>query len=64
MQFFAPQVAALIRERDAILAPKAAESSWANVLDDRSIEVVASLPVAPEAQMLDLRNQLSRFSPE
>jgi hypothetical protein len=54
VRFFAPQIEALIRARDEALAPLAAKSGWEEVLEMRDIEVVARIPVAPEAQMREI----------
>jgi len=54
VRFFRPQIEALIRARDAALDPLAAKSGWEEVLELRDIEVVARMPVSPEAQMREI----------
>lgn len=56
--FFQPQITALIRARDEILAARAAESSWEEVFEDRELEVIACIKVSPEAQMRAIRNHM------
>ena len=63
VRFFGPQIEALIRVRDEVLDPLAAKSGWKEVLEARDIEVVARIPVAPEAQMREIISLLGGGPP-
>lgn len=62
-RFFAPQIEALIRARDEALVPLAAKFGWDGVLEMRDIDVVARIPVVPEAQMREILSLLGGMSP-
>jgi len=63
VRFFSPQIEALIRARDDALTPLAAKSTWEEVLELRDIEVIARVPVAPEAQMREIIGLLGGTPP-
>jgi hypothetical protein len=61
LRLFRPQIEALIRERDAALqASSAAAGSDGGIHEDRTIEVVSSLPISVEEQVEGVARALAK----
>ncbi len=58
LRLFEPEIAELIRRRDAAVEARARANPRANALEDRSLEITASLDISVERRVRQLRRQL------
>ncbi|GBD44219.1 hypothetical protein HRbin40_01703 [bacterium HR40] len=59
IQLFRPQIAALLRERDQVVAEWARRHPGRDVLEMRELEITSILPVSIDAQIAELERRLS-----
>jgi hypothetical protein len=59
MRLFQPEIAELIRRRDAAVEARARANPRADALEDRSLEITAALDISVERRVRQLRRSLS-----
>jgi hypothetical protein len=60
IQLFAPQIAMLLRARDARILAWKAEHPKCDAFEDRNLEVTSSIAINPQLQIADVADELDR----
>jgi len=59
VRFYQPEIAELVRRRDAAVEARARANPKADALEDRSLEITAALDISVERRLRQLRRQLA-----